>query len=198
MGGAPSTGLSPSPKRKSKSLGYMSDFEIAMMDQDAEVQRRSAEWAKRDLFRSMPLVIKGVKSKGGDSIKPDLIMTIDVKKFTVQAGARNDAKAQEELVQSIADLPDSVVVKENGDLVVIYSSDAESPSRRDVRAAPHRISGMALVELRDAPAAPSPPTHDASTPSTLTVAWELPNGGDPSGVIDLTEVQCRRAVRGLD
>ena len=201
MGGSASTLLSP--KKPRGTLGYLSESELSFFDQDTEVRKRSAEYAKKELFRSLPLNIKGLKPpRGGKAkaINPEMILSIDTRKYYQQAAANDSLGGPAAIERQIADLPDSVIIKPNGDMLVLYNAPASPTARKHSTpdAGPHRIDGLALLMLRDAPLAPAPPTLADATPSSLTVAWNLPGGRDPIGVIDQTEVQFRRAVRGFD
>ena len=72
MGATASTAVSEltSPKyHKDKTLGYLSKYDLHAMEQEAELQRKSAEFAKRDLFRSMPLHIKALGGGGSGRLK---------------------------------------------------------------------------------------------------------------------------------
>ena len=151
MGGSASTLLSP--KKPRGTLGYLSESELSFFDQDTEVRKRSAEYAKKELFRSLPLNIKGLKPpRGGKAkaINPEMILSIDTRKYYQQAAANDSLGGPAAIERQIADLPDSVIIKPNGDMLVLYNAPASPTARKHSTpdAGPHRIDGLALLMLR--------------------------------------------------
>ena len=85
-------------------------------------------------------------------------------------------------------------------MLVLYNAPTSPSKRRDSArdAGAPGSTGSRCSCCATRRSAPRPPTLADATPTSLTVAWSLPGGGDPIGVIDQTEVQFRRAVRGFD